>query len=754
MNFRLSRPTDAARVRSSTLTLTALEDRCNPVTIGSFDPTFGTAGISTPLANGTSFNDTVQIGNGNFLAVGTDLNTNSFIVARFRADGSLDPSFGVNGVTSGKFQGAFSAGNGIAVDTDDGSIYIVGSAGGNFGIAKLNQTGAILITLDQGFGTGYNGVAVNSSTNQVYAVGNKATDFYIERFDANLTSINSKQISLGNAAIPDFATAVTIAADGRIFASVAVDGFSDFGLFRSEADLSSPTSQVYNLGGLIESAQGVKVSSATGDVFISGHTDAGGTVDVAVLKINPNVLTTFTTAVLSLPNNQFANRLDLDPFNRPVVAGIDFTNGAFVARFTTNLLPDTSFAANGLKSLGLPALSEMEGVFVDPTTGKITAVGTDSAKAAAIRLFGSTGLPNQVIVTGQPTGKGDTYPINTANFKSLSTSSTPVTLVPNFNGLVRAAQADVNGDGILDTIAVAGPGGGPRVVVINGRDGSTLADFFAYAQSYTGGLFVAAADFTGDGMAEVVVSPEVPTGTGFKAEIAVFDGKSMTGGTANPTVLARFLGLASLSGAADTTFQGGARVAVGDINGDGVPDLLVAAGNGGGPRVTVWNGKGFAGANGGNPTINPIANLFVFESTQRGGAFVAAGDVNGDGQADFIVSGGPGGGPRIRVADAKQLLALGAALEGVDFDQNLGLVIVNFFAGDPNSRGGVRLAAIDLDGDNKSDLVTGSGDNLNSQMRVYSGKLLLNLNPAIPEPTPDQTINPMYGVLANGIFVG
>ena len=41
----------------------------------------------------------------------------------------------------------------------------------------------------------------------------------------------------------------------------------------------------------------------------------------------------------------------------------------------------------------------------------------------------------------------------------------------------------------------------------------------------------------------------------------------------------------------DANFRGGARAAVGDVNGDGTPDLLVAAGFGGGPRVAIYNGK-------------------------------------------------------------------------------------------------------------------------------------------------------------------
>ena len=277
---------------------------------------------------------------------------------------------------------------------------------------------------------------------------------------------------------------------------------------------------------------------------------------------------------------------------------------------------------------------------------------------------------------------------------------------PDYTSGVRVATADFNGDGIEDVALGSGPGTGSRVRILSGKDGSVLADFSPFGTSYTGGVFVAAGDVNGDGIPDLVVTPDEGGG----ARVRVYSGKDFS-------TLADFFAITNADGTPDMTFRGGARAAVGDINGDGFGDIVVAAGYGGGPRIAVFSGKGI------NRTSTPtklVSDFFAFESSLRNGTYVAVGDINGDGYADIVVGAGPGGGPRVSVFSGEALLK-GSLVR-----------IADFFAGNPASRSGVPVATRYLDSDTKEDLVTGSGAG-GDTVTAYLGA---DLTPANIDPTP------------------
>ena len=144
-------------------------------------------------------------------------------------------------------------------------------------------------------------------------------------------------------------------------------------------------------------------------------------------------------------------------------------------------------------------------------------------------------------------------------------------------------------------------------------------------------------------------------------------------------------------------FTGGVRVAVGDVNGDGVPDIITAAGPGGGPDVGV-----FSGADG-----STLFHFFAFNPLFTGGVFVASGDVNGDGFADIICGAAAGGGPNVTVFSGK--------------DQAKTL-LTSFFAYDSKFTGGVRVASADVNADGFFDLICGAGPGGGPNVTVFSGK--------------------------------
>ena len=179
----------------------------------------------------------------------------------------------------------------------------------------------------------------------------------------------------------------------------------------------------------------------------------------------------------------------------------------------------------------------------------------------------------------------------------------------------------------------------------------------------------------------------------------------------------------------ENTFTGGVHVAVGDANNDGFPDVIVAPAEGGGPRLVVVDG--FTG--------KPLFNAFVYEPEMRNGVYVALGDTNGSGRNQIVTGPGEGGGPRVRVFDIPSQTVLrdffaytpgfrGGVRVAVDSGTHRFVTapgdgggpdirvwgqgaapVAEFFTGDPASRQGIFIAVGDLDNSGNTRLVAGTG---------------------------------------------
>jgi hypothetical protein len=158
------------------------------------------------------------------------------------------------------------------------------------------------------------------------------------------------------------------------------------------------------------------------------------------------------------------------------------------------------------------------------------------------------------------------------------------------------------------------------------------------------------ADVTGDGLPDIVVVPAFGGGP----IIRIFD--ATTGQ------------LTGFHQVFEGTFQGGLTLATGDTGGLGYSRVLVGAGEGGGPRVTLYDFK----------LNKSILNYFAYDSTLRGGVSVSMGVLPGGTGADIVTGVGAGGGPQVNVYDGGTGTLLGTRQQGDPGDRSgIGVRVAN-----------------------------------------------------------------------------
>ncbi|HEY8504473.1 MAG TPA: hypothetical protein VIL46_07815 [Gemmataceae bacterium] len=209
----------------------------------------------------------------------------------------------------------------------------------------------------------------------------------------------------------------------------------------------------------------------------------------------------------------------------------------------------------------------------------------------------------------------------------------------------------------------------------------------------------------------------------------------------------------------EPSFLGGVTVAMGNVNGDVFPDLIAGAGPGGGPRVRVFDGEAiFAQGLAFQPGIPGavLADFFAFEESQRGGVFVASGNFAGaDAFDEVVVGAGPGGGPRVRILDGRQITLEGLAFTGFGPSDT----IADFFAFEPTFRNGVTVAASPRGTGSTglfSNLVVGPGFGGGPRVRVLDGLAIASQTTLFTSFRPGDPIADFFAYdpnLRTGIFV-
>jgi len=247
------------------------------------------------------------------------------------------------------------------------------------------------------------------------------------------------------------------------------------------------------------------------------------------------------------------------------------------------------------------------------------------------------------------------------------------------------ACGDVLGLGHDQIIAAAGPGShGPEIRVFH-ADG-TQADngcFQAFAYG-TAGASVCCGDIDGDGMDEIVAG--VGPGRFYKPGVRVFDYCGET-----------FSGVDGLEFLAFPKDQGyGVSVACGDLDGDGIDEIITGCGPGPalGSRVRAFRLE--------NGSIIPFpgVDFVAYPGTDTRGVNVACGDLDGDGYDEIITGPGPA-------------LNCGAVVRTFNVDGGTALEAGPAFRAYPMPHYGVKVAAADVDGNCLEEVITAPGPSVN-----------------------------------------
>ena len=374
---------------------------------------------------------------------------------------------------------------------------------------------------------------------------------------------------------------------------------------------------------------------AAGDLDLDGHLDLAIASSynpmLAVFLGNGDL--TFQTPRYYLSDESGSSLAfsDLDGDGDLDIA-VGSSSSNFVAIFLNSTLGPSYIVTGPGRGENNPPLVRL----FDPasTSGPVaewTAYGAD--KYGVNVACGDLDLDQSIEVLTGP-GPGEMFGPQVRGFRDDGTPITEISFLAygtNKYG-VNVACGNVDGDMYPEIITGAGPGAvfGPHVRGWNWDGEGDVSiiptiSFFAYGTPKWG-VNVSCGDIDGDGFDEIVTG--AGPGSVYGPHVR---GWNVDGGPATAISAVSFI--------AYGTNQFGVNVACGDLDGDGISEIITGAGPGSvfGPHVRGWNWDGTG-------SVQPMTGIsfFAYEAYTEYGVNVACGDTDGDGIDEIITGPGPG----------------------------------------------------------------------------------------------------------------
>jgi uncharacterized delta-60 repeat protein len=393
---------------------------------GKLDPTFsGDGRQTTAFGSGNSAAAAIAIQpDGKIVAIGSASanapNSTGFALARYKPNGSLDTTFSGDGRQTTPFAGSAYA---VAIQPD-GKIVVVGTAGasgllpGNFAIARYKRDGSLDPTFsgDGKQTTDFGGYDVANAValmpnGKIVAAGGGAGSFAVARYTTNGsldTSFSRDGKRLTNFKGVDQANGVVLQGDGKIVAAGYTAkrprGAADFALARYnrfgslDKSFSGDGKQTTHFADGDDQAYGVAIQSDGRIVAVGGGSGYYYASNFALARYRVNGSLDPTFSGDGRQTTDFGGFVDaayelaIQPDGKIVAVGEDGSSFAFgLARYRPNGSLDPTFSGDGKQSTSFPShdAGAANGVALQ-ANGKIVAAGVagdDSGTSFALARY-------------------------------------------------------------------------------------------------------------------------------------------------------------------------------------------------------------------------------------------------------------------------------------------------------------------------------------------------------------------------------